>query len=307
MNDAPRDAAQPSAGAPVQAASEALLAAAADLARRIGARALLLAQDCLPDETAARRLAASAQLVLVQHEGRPAPQGAAEAAAVLHMPAIKLTRMGQIKMALLSSLSRGVFHRGDVVVCVAGSPLERLMDTLLVVRIGEEHEAMLGPEAQDLTADVRPEVFEKVLDLAVQLANEGRDGKPIGTIFVIGDSEAVRSLTQQLIINPFRGYAEEERNILDPRLTETIKELAAIDGAFIIREDGVVLSAGTYLKPGLAGEALPTGLGARHAAANSLSASTRAIVLTVSESTGMVRVFRDGRVVTEIERPSRSL
>jgi len=38
----------------------------------------------------------------------------------------------------------------------------------------------------------------------------------VGTAFLIGDYERVRALTSQLVINPFRGYLDEERNILDP-------------------------------------------------------------------------------------------
>ena len=85
--------------------------------------------------------------------------------------------------------------------------------------------------------------------IANEIAVEGREGKPTGTIFVLGDTNSVNAYIRQLIINPFRGYSEAERSILDPGLDETIKEFASIDGAFVITGDGVVLSAGSYLRP----------------------------------------------------------
>ena len=111
-------------------------------------------------------------------------------------------------------------------------------------------------------------------------------------------------LCRGVVLNPFKGYEENERNILDPRLTETVKEFCAIDGAFLLRGDGVIEAAGAFLHPGLPREELPMGLGARHAAAAGITAVTNAIAITVSASTGTVRVFRSGRMVLEIERPS---
>jgi DNA integrity scanning protein DisA with diadenylate cyclase activity len=112
------------------------------------------------------------------------------------------------------------------------------------------------------------------------------------------------SLSKQLILNPFRGYPDEERNILDPSLEETIKELSVIDGAFLIRGDGVVESAGVYLRAFNHDEyPLPQGLGARHHAAAAITAVSEAVAITVSESTGTVTIFRNGQIITEVEKP----
>jgi DNA integrity scanning protein DisA with diadenylate cyclase activity len=99
-------------------------------------------------------------------------------------------------------------------------------------------------------------------------------------------------MSRQLILNPFRGHPEEERNIMDRGLEETIKELATIDGAFVVRGDGVVESCGVLLKT--AGQEefqLPQGLGARHHAAAGITSVTRATAVTVSESTGNVMAY----------------
>lgn len=106
-----------------------------------------------------------------------------------------------------------------------------------------------------------------------------------------------------MVINPFHGYREEEKNILDPSLEETIKEFSTIDGAFIIRGDGVIMSAGTFLRPEIGAVNLPSGLGARHAAAAALSAFTSSLSVVVSQSTGSVSLFKGGGLVMSMEKP----
>ena len=121
------------------------------------------------------------------------------------------------------------------------------------------------------------------------------------------DHREVQKLCQEGRISPFRGYTEKERNILDDSMRETVKEIAKIDGAFIIKGNGVIVSAGTILRPALAGEELPQGLGARHAAAAGVTASTKSLAISLSESTGTLRVWRRGTMITEIEKASRSV
>jgi DNA integrity scanning protein DisA with diadenylate cyclase activity len=159
--------------------------------------------------------------------------------------------------------------------------------------------------SRELLSNVRPEVLERTVQLAYEIAAEGREGKPIGTLFVLGESEAVLEKSKQLVMNPFRGYPEETRNILDPTLSETIKEFACIDGAFIVRDDGVVLAAGAYLTPGTSEVELPAGYGTRHQAAAAISAVTNAYGIAVSESTGTVTVYKKGVTLTTLERGRR--
>jgi DNA integrity scanning protein DisA with diadenylate cyclase activity len=182
--------------------------------------------------------------------------------------------------------------------------LSGTMDTIMVLDMGTEIELFSATTAEPLPGDVTPTVFERVLTLAGELGVEGREGRPVGTLFVIGDSDRVLSQSHQLVINPFHGYPECERNILDSRLEETIKEFSAIDGAFIVRGDGVILAAGRYLAPrGKLEQALPHGLGTRHEAAASITATSQAVALCISQSTGTVSVFKGGRLITDIPKP----
>ncbi len=163
---------------------------------------------------------------------------------------------------------------------------------------------MTARGAEAIAESVTQEVFQVVLNLALELAHRGREGKPIGTIFVLGDEERVMQLSKQMVINPFRGYTDEESNILNPDLKETIREFSAIDGAFIISGDGRVLSAGRYLNAASEEESMPRGLGSRHMAAGGITALTNAIAIVIAESSGDVRIFKNGKILMEIEKSS---
>lgn len=223
----------------------------------------------------------------------------------LSVPRFGLTRMGQIKMATLMAFSQGMLKAGDVFVFLTGVSGQKI-DTLVVMEVGQEYELFQSVGQPKLTEHIRRVVFQRVLTLLLELANEGREGKPVGTLMVLGDYREVQKYCQQNIINPFKGYAEKERNILDDAIRETIKEFSAIDGAFVIKGSGVIMSAGTTLTPNVSSEPLPQGLGARHSAAAAITATTKSIAMTVSESTGAVRIWRRGRMVTEIEKAPRS-
>lgn len=142
-------------------------------------------------------------------------------------------------------------------------------------------------------------VLEQVITLAVELAREGREGRKVGTLFTVSDAEEVLKRSKCLILDPLLGHPPEVKHIDDPNMRETVKELAQLDGAFIVADDGVVVSACRYLNASADGINLPLGLGARHMAAASISKETRAVAVVVSESS-MVRVFDHGELVSEI-------
>lgn len=146
---------------------------------------------------------------------------------------------------------------------------------------------------------VDTETLEQVVVLAVELAREGREGRKIGTIFTVGDAEAVLTRSRPLILDPLYGHAKEDKYLSDPNLRETIKELAQLDGAFVVADDGAVLSAARYLDADSTGIDLPLGLGSRHMAAASITLRTGAVAVVVSESS-VVRMFDDGELVAEV-------
>jgi diadenylate cyclase len=144
-----------------------------------------------------------------------------------------------------------------------------------------------------------PEVLESLLELAVEIAREGREGRRIGTLFMLGDEQAVLTRSRSLILDPLLGHPESSRDLKNLGLRGTIKELAQLDGAFVVSHSGVVLSACRYLDTLAAPVDVPLGLGSRHIAAANMSAVTKAVGIVVSESS-VVRLFCHGQLVGEI-------
>ena len=209
------------------------------------------------------------------------------------------SRSSQVEVAILLALSRGVIDHADRVVSVFGLPDTGVLDTVVVTDVGVEFETFASVRRQPLAEVARRGVLERVLQIGRELATQGREGRPVGALFVVGDHERVLGHTSQLVMNPFRGYPDDERNLLDPALDETIKEYALMDGAFVVRRDGVVESAGAFLGAP-ASPAQTPGLGARHAAAAAITAATDALGIAVSESSGEIRIFKAGQLVLTI-------
>jgi len=288
--------------------SRALLRHAQALARDVAANAILVLADAVQSDVELRKLieAADVRTILVSRNREiPAECNSLLSRATwITVPDVHMTRNGQVKVALLVSLAKGLVQRSDRVVCLTGVHGAQSIDSCLVLNLETEPELFSAADIVLLSGGVSSAVFERALMLATQLATEGREGRPIGALFVIGDSQTVLSQARQLVLNPFHGYPESERNILDPNVEETIKEFSSIDGAFIIRGDGVVLAAGMQLVPSAIGTQLPKGLGTRHAAACAITASSAAVAIAISQSTGTISIFKSGEMITDIHRPT---
>ena len=140
-----------------------------------------------------------------------------------------------------------------------------------------------------------PTILESALELALEIAREGREGRRIGTLFTIGKADEVLAASRALILDPLAGHAPSRTHISDPDLRGTIKELAQLDGAFVISEAGIVVAACRYLDASVERIDLPLGFGSRHMAAASMSQRLDVIAIVVSES-GVVRVFHGGQI-----------
>lgn len=154
-------------------------------------------------------------------------------------------------------------------------------------------------EIQYRDRDIPRQVLLDVVELAIEIAREGREGRKIGTLFIIGDHESVLRRSRSLILDPLVGHPKQARMMHDPNLRETIKELAQLDGGFIVTNEGEVLSAARFFVSDLPRDGLSLGLGTRHLAAASITTATDALGVVVSESS-VVRLFADGALVAEI-------
>jgi len=222
--------------------------------------------------------------------------------AVIPVRSFSHSRLSQLRSAMLIGLTRGVIKHNERLCCIGGIHQSNQFDTVVVVDVEREFQSVFTRQTDMLPATVKPEVLERVLGIVTELSVEGREGKPVGCLFVLGDTAQVKPNVKQLVLNPFHGYEEEERNILNPFMDETVKEYSLLDGAFIIRGDGVLESAGSLIHANDYPNQLPSGLGSRHAAAAAISIATDCLALVVSASSGQVTLFRRGQMLPLIER-----
>lgn len=274
------------------------------VARGAGCRAIMVFGDTFVGgiEPGAWFPKAKTILVTRNHVELDGDDGSGRADEVIQVRSFSGQRMAQLRSAMFVALTRGIISFNDRICCVGGLAGSNQFDTVVIVDVEREFQTLLGGQADLLPDDVKPEVLERVLAIAMELGVEGREGKPVGCLFVVGDTHRVEKLTKPLVLNPFYGYKEEDRNILNPFMDETVKEFSSIDGAFVIRGDGVVASAGSLLQAADAEHTLPSGLGSRHAAAAAVSVATDCISIVVSSSTGQVTLFRRGVMLPLTER-----
>jgi len=226
--------------------------------------------------------------------------------AAVVIPPYGYSRVEKVRVALVACQSEGLVKDGDTVLALAGH--DRFLDTLVRVRMGaDDEEDRVQVNALALPEEFSSQVVEQIIHVALEIGAQGYEGHPIGTIFVIGDATAVMERSRQITLNPFQGMSESDRNVMDPTIREALKTFAVLDGAYVIREDGVVLTAGRYLQGGSDEVRLPMGLGARHRAAAAMTVGRRCVGVTVSQTTGTVRVFKDGEIVLELRQTARRM
>jgi len=234
-----------------------------------------------------------------QQAGPAAEKGFDE---ILEVPSRGLLDRQRVDVVVLLCLLKKLIQATDTVVCVYGRHSPSRMDTIRVVDVADQFGELWKLRDEIGRGDIEPSALYRILQLANDLGIEGREGHPVGTLFVVGDYERVATYCHQLVVNPFRGYAEAEMDILDPILDETLKEFSQLDGAFLVRADGIVMAAGACIQaPAYQSEAC-SGLGTRHAAGVAISAATDAVAVVLSQSTGAVSVYKGGRLILSLSQ-----
>lgn len=221
-------------------------------------------------------------------------EGGVRVQELTHELGIGINALNPIRDVLLTAYTEGHFSSTDRVLVVVR--VGRVFEMVLFFDMRYDESVTRLKKELEYRADIR--VIEAVLQIASEIAREGRERGHVGALFVIGDTDKVMELSRQVVINPFHGHPETSRNILDPTTWETAKEFSQIDGAFVIRETGLIEAAGRYIQVKNP-VSLPSGLGGRHLASASVTKETKAIAITVSE-TGVVRIFKDGEILLRV-------
>lgn len=289
----------------------ALLQAARDLVKSLPADAVLLVTETPVDwDELGRMLAGCRLFVAAENPALIKTLHDRPDWTVIDLDPEPLPTQERMNAALLKAVTENRLQPGAHVVALYNgiATLEDApepIDSLSVIHLGEHLERMT---AQDLRVlgDVAPlDVLRAVVDLATEIGREGREGQPVGTILVVGDTKKVLSLSRFQNFNPFRGYTRAERDVRKRDVREQIKEIAKLDGAILISRDGIAEAACLHLNPRVEGVTLRKGFGARHMAAAGISKATAAVAFAVSQSSGSVRVYKRGEEVLHIEPLAR--
>ena len=298
-------------GLPIQ--SVALMKAAAHLTEDLPADAiLLLTETDLDWDEVLEHLPARKLLVAAQDSAITKKLQANPLLNVLDIDPGPTPTQERMSLALLEAVAQEKLRAGaHVVALYNGISVEEnrpdIIDSLSLIHLGEHLERLSAQDLRRLDTHVPLETLRAVVDLATEIGREGREGKPVGTMFVVGDTKKVLSMARPLNFNPFRGYSREERDIRDPRVREQIKDLAQLEGAIVIQRDGVAEAACIYIDAPAEGITLSKGLGTRHWSAAAISKKTKAVAVVVSQSSGTVRLFQNGEIVLHIEPFARPM
>lgn len=267
------------------------------LADRISAKRLLLITDS-PRVVGELVTEAALPVVLATTKEDIGRDYASECETVLHlsMPVPKsLEVLEEVRSIIISAYLEGSLGDGEDILCLLATDRQ----PLVVLNFSVSSDPTFSLLKAGIEERCELPVFETLLRVAGDLVREGREGKSVGTLFIIGDVERVLAESRQVVINPFQGHSKPERSVLRPENLETIKEYSLLDGAMIISPDGFLEAAGRYVLLEQDAE-LGRGLGGRHLAAASISQKTRALAIVVSQS-GIVRVYKDGKPLLELD------
>jgi DNA integrity scanning protein DisA with diadenylate cyclase activity len=282
--------------------SKRLVESAFDLARSLGITSLLVQADELRDIRFVEKLREKELVVWLTRSDTDLPFADRRKNKVVTIPDVALTRMSQLKIGLLLAILNEHVQLDESILCLSGVAGSGRLDTMLIANPQRDFPWFRRRNVEEAQESIATRELVRVIDVAMRLAREGREGRPLGTIFVLGELEELGPYLRQLVLNPCEGHPQKNRNIHDEEFFESLREFAALDGAFVINKRGVVESAGTYLAAPASKKKIRSGLGARHAAAAGITAAREAIAVVVSESSGTVTVFHEGKEILELEK-----
>ena len=224
-----------------------------------------------------------------------APENAVESEQYVELPLQFDNVRDRIKFGVEGAMEQSLVEEGDVVACPV-SVFGDDIDSVVRVRVTDQMRSGI----YDLFANSRadPGVIRDVFEVAIELGKKGQKGKPVGALFVVGDAGKVMNKSRPLSYNPFE---KSHVHVGDPIVNVMLKEFSRLDGAFVISDSGKIVSAYRYLEPAAEGVDIPKGLGARHMAGAAITRDTNATAIVLSESDGLVRAFKGGQIILEID------
>ncbi|GAB4488143.1 MAG: DNA integrity scanning protein DisA nucleotide-binding domain protein [Thermodesulfovibrionales bacterium] len=281
-----------------------LIRKARDLADEAGCDALLLFLNTRKAFRWFSRSAFAADhrfIVVIPRGINPVAPRSGSRARALKSWAGNQSRFSRIKYAFLHGVRSGVILPDSRIVCILGPWGKEHLDTITIHDLAHSWSEDFPFDPRSLMDQSSFVTVMAVVDIALDIGALGREGSPIGTSFIIGDTANVLASSHQAVFNPFKGYPKAERDITRPGVVESIKELAKLDGAFVVSGHGIVEAAGRHLDARSMLTRELRGFGSRHRAAAGITKTTQAVAVVVSESTGRVTLFERGKIIASLE------
>ncbi|WP_299264987.1 diadenylate cyclase DacZ [Halorientalis sp.] len=201
----------------------------------------------------------------------------------------------RVRYGVEGAMEQGLVGDEDEIACAVRT-FDGDIDTLM--RVEASDFSASGVYELFVNSRAEPSVIRDVLEVAVELGKKGQKGKPVGALFVVGDAGKVMNKSRPLSYNPFE---KSHVHVGDPIVNVMLKEFSRLDGAFVISDSGKIVSAYRYLEPSAEGVDIPKGLGARHMAAGAVTRDTNAVAIVLSESDGLVRAFKGGELILDLD------
>ncbi len=221
---------------------------------------------------------------------------------VIRLPLHTADKYTQVRHAISVVFQSSSVSVGDLVICAIGNDVYQEGGNLVVLtEMKPSIENFAVSDLLKFTHGIQPRVLEAAFAVARMIGRAARRGNRVGAIFIIGDSRKVLKGSKQLVPNPFRGHNKAERMLTNPDIHGALVELSKLDGAFVLRGDGFIQTAGVFLTSPTTDTDLVSGLGTRHATAAAVTMRTAATAVVVSATDGNVRAFSGGKMILKID------
>jgi DNA integrity scanning protein DisA with diadenylate cyclase activity len=276
-----------------------------DLARKLNIKKVMVMAELLSDRRLVDKHREDQSIIWVTSDPSTVGESFGEGDRCVEIPYGQVGRMDLVSLAVILSVLKGFISEDESIVCLVDVLGSKRIDNLLIVNPRRDFDWFRN-QKETAKGDLPvSQEFIRLIDIALRFSTEGREGKNIGTVFLLGDVDELNSIGKPLILNPLKGHPKKSRNIHDNEFVETMREFAALDGAFIIDRNGVVEGAAVYLDAPVTKEVkISKGLGSRHLAAAAATARTTSIAIVISESSGSVTVFSKGTQILSLGNAS---
>ncbi|MCH2181966.1 MAG: diadenylate cyclase [Mariniblastus sp.] len=277
------------------------------LAKATEADAVLLLLERKPDIARLKKKISQTDLVVATHVEEVVQAMLEAQIPVIELDIPEASVQDRLTQAVLESVADEYLRPGSTVVAIYNSFDADTIDTISVVKLTERLGKLTARDLKKLETKVPLDTLKIVVDLSVEIGRDGREGKAVGTMFVVGDHRKVMEQSRAAGFDAVKGYSADERSLFDARVREGIKEIAQLDGMFVVSANGSVVSSARIIDTSPVELTMTTGLGSRHFAGAAISKNTKAIAVVVSQSSGTVRIFQNGEVVLRIEPMQRAM